>query len=93
VGVPRPHHRKSHDLSRSLEPTADREYRTHFTNFDQQSSPSAPDQRPTWPGPWHLTRISISEELQAVLVNLPGFSNPDGPAAAELDKLFESEAG
>jgi type IV secretory pathway VirB4 component len=38
-------------------------------------------------------RVVASAEEDRLCANLLGFSNPDGPAAAELDKLFESEAG
>jgi hypothetical protein len=38
-------------------------------------------------------RVVASTEEDRLCANLLEFSNPDGPAATELDKLFESEAG
>jgi hypothetical protein len=38
-------------------------------------------------------RVVASAEEDRLCANRLGFDNPDGPAAAELDKLFESEAG
>ena len=38
-------------------------------------------------------RVVASAEEDRLCQSLPGFNNPDGPAAAELDNLFESEAG
>jgi hypothetical protein len=38
-------------------------------------------------------RVVASAEEDRLCANLLGFDNPDSPGAAELDKLFESEAG
>jgi type IV secretory pathway VirB4 component len=38
-------------------------------------------------------RVVASTEEDRLCQSLLGFDNPDGPAAAELDMLFESEAG